>query len=67
MAQWQLSDYYYELDTKIKSQYLEKISLTKQEDPNVLETAEFCYVSFAFSWVHVYVHQCSVTYAALDI
>ena len=42
MAQRQLSDYYYELDTEIKAQYLEKISLIKQEDPYVLQRAEFC-------------------------
>ena len=37
IAQRQLSDYYDELDTKIKAQYLEKISLIQY----VLETAEF--------------------------
>ena len=35
MAQRQLSDYYYNLDAKIKARYLQKIYLIKQEDPRV--------------------------------
>ena len=56
MAQRQLSDYYYELDTKIKAQYLEKISLIKQKDPYLLYSSglEYIYIQVGLSLYNIF-------------
>ena len=68
MAQRQLSDYFYELATKIKAQYLEKRSLIKQEDPYVLNKAECAVIRLICLLLgrNMFVNECSATHAALD-
>ena len=63
MAQRQLSDYFYELATEIKAQYLEKTSLIKQEDPYVLKKAEFAVIRLIclLLGTDMYVNECSAT------
>ena len=67
MAQLQLSDYYYKLDAKLKTRYLEKISLIKQEDPYALKKKnEFCrdvsrLPSLGYVWIFWLHAACSCT------
>ena len=51
MVQPQWSSYYYKLDAKLKAQYLEKVSLIKQEGIEQGWFLPWC-VSLAFSWVN---------------